>query len=488
MELHRAVATAMRSLRCAPLRALVGAVACAGALTLWSPAKAQEFASEPTPVATVQAPLDMAVGLHADGPPIGKVVVSQPETAQVGPAGSERLYVIGSQPGTTNLLVYDRQGRLSQSLDVQVGPDAQALREVLAEALPGEAITVKGSPSSLLLEGEVSSPSVLAIAERLAERLAPDAVISRLHARSNQVRLDVKFLEVSNVSLREIDTALSVTNGAELAVSVGGPALGIDTAHGVAAVSVDAGRLRLDAAVRALESRGELRIVAEPSLVARSGETAKFRAGGEFPFPMPNDGKVTIEFRPYGAGMTFQPIVQENGLIRVSLEAELSEVDPSVGLRLANFNVPGLKVRRATTAVELRDGESFVIAGLFEDSSERLAREPPFLSRIPVIGPVLQPLLQSTRKKDTRRELAIIVTPRIGGQVSSPVDDRALLAEAHPPQGPLIDAPRTPKSASAPRGPPLRALVAEVRDVLRPPIRWVAHAASRVTSALLGRA
>jgi pilus assembly protein CpaC len=488
MKLHRAVAAAMRSLRRAPLRALVGAVACAGALALSSLSEAQVLASEPASVATVQAPLDKAVGLHAEGPPIGKVVVSQPETAQVGPVGSDRLYVIGSQPGATNLLVYDRHGRLSQSLDVQVGPDAQALREVLAEALPGEGITVKGSPSSVLLEGEVSSPSVMAIAERLAERMAPGDVISRLHARSSQVRLDVKFLEVSNASLREIDTALSATNGAELAVSVGGPALGIDTAHGVAAVSVDAGRLRLDAAVRALESRGELRIVAEPSLVARSGETAMFRAGGEFPFPVPNDGKVSIEFRPYGAGMTFQPIVQENGLIRVSLEAELSDVDPSVGLRLANFNVPGLKVRRATTAVELRDGESFVIAGLFEDSSEHLARDPPFLARIPVIGPALQPLLQSTRKKDTRRELAIIVTPRIGGQVSSPVDDRAPLAQARPPEASPVDAPRTPKSASAPRGPPLRALMADVRDALRPPIRWMAHTASRFTSALLGRA
>ncbi|HKP79715.1 MAG TPA: hypothetical protein VJU34_11390, partial [Phenylobacterium sp.] len=359
---------------------------------------------------------------------------------------------------------------------------------VLAEALPGEEITVKGLSSSVLLEGEVSSPSVAAIAERLAERMAPDAVISRLHARASQVRLDVKILEVSKVGLREIDTALSLRNGPDLGVAIGGPALGIDTPHGMAAVSIDAGRLRLDAAVRALESRGELRVVAEPSLVALSGEVATFRAGGELPFPMPNDGKVTIAFKPYGAGMTFQPVVQENGLIRIGVDAELSEIDPSAGLRVANFNVPGLKVRRAATVVELRDGEPFVIAGLLEQSTERVGREPPFLARIPVIGPALAPLIQSARKKDVRRELAIVVTPRLGSQVSSPLSEQGLFAEARPPAAPPLDAPHTPKSASAPRGPPLRALAADVRDALRPPLRWMAHAASRFTAAFLGRA
>jgi len=298
----------------------------------------------------------------------------------------------------------------------------------------------------------------------------------------------VKILEVGQVSLKEIDGALSVTNGPELGVSIGGPALGAETPHGIAQLTIDAGRLRLDATVRALESRGELRVVAEPSLVALSGESARFRAGGEFPFPMPNDGKVTIEFRPYGAAMAFRPTVQENGLIRISLEAELSEIDPSVGVRFANISVPGLKTRRATTVVDLRDGEPLLIAGLFEESGERTTREPPFLARIPVIGAALQPLFQSSRKKDARRQLAIIVTPRIGGQVSSPLDERGQLAEAPLPPSPPADLPRTPKSASAPRGPPLRALVAEVRDAFRPPARWIAHAAARFTAALRWRA
>jgi pilus assembly protein CpaC len=488
MKLHRAMVVAMRGLRRTLSRALVGAMACACVMASPPTAQAQELATEPTPGAAVETSLDMAIGLRANGP-VGKVVVSQPETAQVAPAGDDALYLIGSQPGTTNLLVYDRAGRLSQTVDVRVGPDAQALRDLLADALPGEAITVKGLSSSLLLEGEVSSPSVAAIAETLAERIAPDAVISRLHARSSQVLLEVRIVEVSSRRLKDISTAILVTNGPELSVAIGQAASGgPDPPFGVARIQAHAGRLRLDATLRALEDKGELHVVAQPSLVALSGETASFRAGGEFPFPIPADaGKITIEFRPYGAAMKFQPVVQENGLIRIALEAELSDIDSSVALNVEGITVPGLKMRRAATTTELRDGEAFMIAGLFEDSSERTTREPPFLSRVPVLGPVLGPVFRALSKKEAHRELAIVVTPRISGQVASPLGQRSLLAQAEP-EPPSTDPGRTPKSVSAPRGPPLRAFVAEVRDALRPPARWVKQAASRFSAALRGRA
>lgn len=462
-------------------------MACACAMAAAPAAEAQYLSSEAVPVATVETASDAAVGLRANGA-VGKVVVSQPETAQVASAGDDELYLIGGQPGSTNLLVYDREGRLSQSVDVKVGYDAQALRDLLADALPGEAITVKGLSSSVLLEGEVSSTSVAAIAETLAERIAPDAVISRLHARSSQVLLEVRIVEVSSNRLKDIDTAIALTNGPELAVSIGQARPSVtETPFGVARLNVHSGRLRLDATLRALEEKGQLRVVAQPSLVALSGETASFRSGGEFPFPVPTDGKVTIEFRPYGAAMTFKPVVQENGLIRIGLDAELSSIDPSVSLQFDGITVPGLKTRRAATTTELRDGEAFMIAGLLEDTSERTVREPPFLARIPLIGRVLAPAVRALRHKEAHRELAIVVTPHIGVQAASPLGERSLLAQAEPTPQPAETA-RTPKSVSAPRGPPLRALAAEVRDALRPPVRWVKQAASRFSSALLGRA
>jgi pilus assembly protein CpaC len=463
-------------------------MACACVMAAASPATAQELSTEPSPAATVETSLDMAIGLQASGP-VGKVVVSQPETAQVAAAGDDELYLIGGQPGTTNLLVYDRAGRLSQRVEVTVGYDAQALRDLLADALPGEPITVKGLSSSLLLEGEVSSPSVAAIAETLAERIAPDAVISRLHARSSQVLLDVRIVEVSSRRLKDISTAILITNGPELSVAIGQVTpSGANPPFGVARVQAHAGRLRLDATLRALEDKGELHVVAQPSLVALSGETASFRAGGEFPFPVPADaGKITIEFRPYGAAMTFKPVVQENGLIRIALEAELSDIDPSVALNVEGVTVPGLKMRRAATTTELRDGQAFMIAGLFEESSERNTREPPFLAKVPLIGPMLAPVFRALLKKEAHRELAIVVTPRISGQAASPLGERSLLAQAESEPQPA-DLTRMPKSVSAPRGPPLRALVAEVRDALRPPVRWMKQAATRFSSALRSRA
>ncbi|HEX7884519.1 MAG TPA: pilus assembly protein N-terminal domain-containing protein [Phenylobacterium sp.] len=485
MKLHRIIAPAVRGLQRMLPRALVGAVACALATAASPAAQAQELLSEAVAAITLHAPIDKAIGLEALGP-VGKVIVSQPETAQVGPT-PDGLYLIGSQPGTTNILVYDRQGRLSQNVNVQVGYDAQTLRQTLADALPGEPIVVKQLSSSLLLEGEVSRPSVMAIAERLAEQIAPDAVISRLHAQSSQVLLEVRIMEVSERSLKDIGAAVQLTNGPELTVAAGGTPIGVDAPFGIAQASAHSGRLRLDAAVRALEDRGELRVVAQPSLVALSGETATFRAGGEFPFPVPQDkNKVTVAFRPYGAAMTFRPTVQENGTIRVALDTELSDIDPSLSLSVAGFSVPGLKVRRVSTVADLRDGEAFLMAGLFEESSERYARDLPFLSRIPVLERALAPVLRAVRKREVHRELAILVTPRISTQASSPLGEQSLLAQAEPVSP--TDIPGTPKSVSAPRGPPLRAIMAEAGQVLRPPVRWVKQAASRFTAALFRRA
>lgn len=482
MKLHRAIAAATRGLL-ASSRALASVLACVGAIGVSSPAIAEELPSETMVRSTIHAPLDKGVGLQAEGP-VGKVVVAQPETAQVGPA-PDGLYVIGSQVGTTNLLVYDRQGSLTQTLDIHVGYDAQALRDLLAEALPGEPIVVKQLSSTLLLEGEVSSPSVAAIAERLAEQVAPDAVVSRLHARAAQVLLDVRIVEVSQSGLRDVAAAVRVTNGPDLTIATRGEPIGLDPPFGSAQFTAREGRLRLDAALQALEASGQLRVLAEPSLVALSGETASFRAGGEFPFPVPQDlDKIAIEFKPYGAAMTVRPVIRENGTIRVALDTELSDIDPSVSLRVAGFNVPALRTRRAVTVADLRNGETFMIAGLLEDSSERSARDVPFVGRMPILGRALAPLLGASRRKEARRELAILVTPRTAAQVSSPLAERMAPSDTQP--APVATSP--PVTALHPRASPLRTLAADVRNLLRPPARWAKQAASRVTAIFRDRA
>lgn len=480
MQLHRAITGAIRSLQRAFPRALAGAIACAGAVGVCGPAWTQTLDPEPVANLVLQAPLDTAIGLHASGD-VGKVVVSQPETAQVGQAG-DGLYLIGSQAGATNLLVYDRKGRLAQSIDINVGPDAHALRDLLADALPAERISVTALSSSVILDGEVSSPSVQRIAESLAERIAPDSVISRLQARQNQVLLEVRIMEVSRRSLDEISTAVEINNGAELSVALGAGGIGAEAPQGTGRIRGGSGRVSIDATVRALEDEGQLRVVAQPSLVALSGETASFHSGGEFPFPVPgDDNQITIQFRPYGAAMTFSPVVQENGLIRVALSTELSDIDPTVAIRLGGLTVPGLKVRRATTITELRDGEAFLIAGLFETADARTVREPPFLARTPVVGRLLAPLFRAGRTQTAQRELAIVVTPHLGREAASPLGDQSLLAESKA-------LPVPPSAQARPSRPTLRTLLSEVKESLRPPVRWAKQVATRFANALLNRA
>jgi len=181
MEWCRALAAGLRTLSAKRLKALGSALACvaAGLVTPLAAAHANELASEPAPNVRLHAPLDKTLALRASGD-VGKVIVSQPEVIEVGSAGQDALYVIGRQPGAANILVYDRQGRLSQTVDVEVGPDAEGLQESLTQALPDERITVTPVAGGVMLDGEVSSPGVAAIAEDLAGRAAPDAVLSRL--------------------------------------------------------------------------------------------------------------------------------------------------------------------------------------------------------------------------------------------------------------------------------------------------------------------
>lgn len=440
-----------------------GAVALAASTAAWAtPDELKPEGSAPT---TLQAPLDQVVALRASGD-IGKVVVSQPETIQVGTSGPNSLFVIGRERGVTNLLVYDRAGRFSQSIDVQVGYDAQGLRESLAAALPDEPIEVTPLASGLLLDGEVSSAGAADMALRLAQKAAPDAVISRLQVRGNQVSLEVRILEVSSRRLKDIGSELSLTDGRHVDLRAGSSLIGGDAPEGVATLHLTPGRYRLDARLEALETRGDLQIMARPTLTAQSGASARFRAGGEFPYPVPTgDGASSLEFKTYGTALAFQPQILPNGLIRLALDAELSQLDPGAGLRVDGFLVPGLLVRRATTTVDLRDGEDYLIAGLFHEGRQDAARGVPILSDLPLLGN----LIRAAQGVDERRELAIVVTPRIVRPEARPQTDAPAIAEA-----------RTPATVSAPRGPPDAAFPQRLKRALAPPVRWakrvVAHA------------
>jgi len=165
-----------------------------------------------------------------------------------------------------------------------------------------------------------------------------------------------------------------------------------------------------DMLVEALEERGLARRLAEPNLIALSGDTASFLAGGEFPFPVGrDDDNISIEFKKFGVGLAFTPTVLANGLINLKIEPEVSEIDPNNTLRVNGTEIPSLITRRTKTTVELRDGQSFAIAGLLQSTHAKGMRQLPWIGQVPVLGALLRSA--SFEKKET--ELVIIVTPRL---------------------------------------------------------------------------
>ena len=186
-----------------------------------------------------------------------------------------------------------------------------------------------------------------------------------------------------------------------------------------------AGGVEIQSMINALEQRGVARSLAEPNLVALSGDTASFLAGGEYPVPVPGTlGQVSIEYKRYGVGLAFTPTVLSGGLINLKIEPEVSQLDTSHPVMVAGISVPPLIVRRASTTVELRDGQSFVIGGLLQSDNKNALQQLPWLSDMPVLGA----LFRSTQYQKNETDLAIIVTPRLvkparpGDIIKTPLD------------------------------------------------------------------
>ena len=188
-----------------------------------------------------------------------------------------------------------------------------------------------------------------------------------------------------------------------------------------------AGGVKTDVLINALEEKGIARSLAEPNLVALSGDTASFLAGGEYPIPVSGSfGQITVDYKKYGVGLAFTPTVLGRGLINLKIEPEVSQIDTTHTVSVSNgVAVPALIVRRASTTVELRDGQSFVIGGLLQSDNKNAIEQLPWLGSIPVLGTLFSS--KSYQKNET--DLAIIVTPRLvrparpGDEIKAPTDD-----------------------------------------------------------------
>ena len=396
-------------------RSLAGALACALALGAALPAPAEVLHSQAARHRVIYVPRDKSLAFHLDGR-ASRIVVAQPDVASVTATGGDSFYVQGKYLGETNPLVYGPGGQLAEVIDVRVGYDPQVLQDELAAVFPDEPIEVRSLGQSLLLVGEVSNTGVAARAQALAEKYAPQAVTSNLIARNSQeVVLEVRVLEASRSLLHDLGVNLNIANRSFQFAS-GTGLLGADTPQGVLNLFGGVGKTTIDAQLQALESKGLVRTLARPNLVALSGEKASFLAGGEFPYPVPQASggtsattTITLEFRKYGVKVDFRPVVEDNGLIRLEVEPEVSKLDPSNAIQVNGFTVPALITRNTHTVVELKNGASLAIGGLYQRDYQN------DLSQVPGLGeiPVLSSLFRSARWRRAETELVIIVTPRL---------------------------------------------------------------------------
>jgi len=394
------------------------------------------------------------------------VTVGDPEVADVNPLTDHSISILGKKIGTTRVSVYSDAKKLIGIFDVEVSYDITRLTNELRRRFPRSRLRASTVNGRIMLSGEVPDAVTLDQAVTIARQFGPELINTVSVMSPQQVLLEVRFIEVARTAGRDLgvqwnrfggNSLINVgnrTTAANLPITPSGsntfknPGVtsgGVNNTDVLRSAAVAAGVLsgaapfgfmiaRLvsagvsaDALINLLEQKGVARSLAEPNLVALSGDTASFLAGGEYPIPVSGQlGQVTVEYKKYGVGLAFTPTVLNRGLINLKIEPEVSQIDTTNQVAVSNnVSVPALIVRRASTTVELRDGQSFVIGGLLQTNNNHEIEQLPWLGSVPVLGTLFSS--KSYQKRQT--DLAIIVTPHIvrptrpGDIVKSPTDN-----------------------------------------------------------------
>lgn len=337
------------------------------------------------------------------------IVVADPEIAEAMATSNRSFFLRGKLPGSTTVLVYDNKGSIAELIEVEVELGLDALRADLDNLLPGETIEVYPVHDGIFLDGKLTTAAAAEMAVQLAERHVPGGVANGLSiGQSQQVMLEVRFIEASRSAVKEIGFGNSVDANDFTTFTDTSTISGL--VEKTIATFTNVGGENIDIQLRALEQKGVIRTLAEPNMVALSGDTASFLAGGEFPVPVgARDNEIKIEFKKFGVSLDFTPTVLGDGLVNLRVRPEVSALDRANGIRAANIEIPGISVRRADTTVELRDGQAFAIAGLLQNDYSNDVRQTPWLGNVPVLGS----LFASKRYQKNESELVIIVTPRL---------------------------------------------------------------------------
>ena len=406
----------------ATLARLAGALLLAAGVGFGSPVLAQAPAVPKATEVTVASGKSQVVQF---GDSYSDIMVADPKIADVLPLNSRSIYIVGKGVGSTALSIYGPKKQLMAAVTVTVSADLDGFKTRLHEILPREGdVAIRPANQSVVLSGTVSSPAALHQILVLADSYSPGKVINMLSVEGvQQVMLSVRFVEMSRTTAKDLHissqspalpvkgSGFQITTGDDLAGAASTVAFGGLNSR----IATSAGDLTL--LFNALETKGLVKTLAEPNLTTMSGDTANFLAGGEFPIPIASSAAtgtggvptVTVDFKQYGVGLGFTPTILKDGLINIVVNPEVSAIDPSTSINTGLVSVPGLKVRRAHTTVELRDGESFTIAGLLKDDYQNDIRQLPWLGELPIIGT----LFRSTDFQRDETELVIVVTPHL---------------------------------------------------------------------------
>ena len=415
------------------------------------------------------------------------VLVTNPAVADAVLRSPRRIYILGVAPGQTDAVFFDASGRRILGLNIRVDQDFSAVAQTIARILPGSKVHVDAVNNSVILSGMVADVGQADKAVQIAQQFTakPEQVLNMLSiAGKDQVMLKVRIVEMQRNVIKQLGFNLAaLTNqiggpqfllNAAASYGVNGALLGgltagrtLDTTqqpevqvpcgagfvagtlcpvvargNNVATTQATSGSTGVNKAtstIQAFERVGLVRTLAEPNLTAISGESARFLAGGEFPVPtgQDNTGKITIEFKPFGVGLGFTPIVLSDGRISLKISTEVSELTQQGSFSVANgagvpsLVIPGLSVRRAETTVELPSGGAMMIAGLLQEETKQDIDSVPGLANLPVLGA----LFRSRDFLSGETELVVIVTPYLvkparPGDLQTPADGLQMASDA----------------------------------------------------------
>lgn len=432
-----------------------------------------DLAAEPPAVAampaanvgSIQVPIYKSRVLTTRAP-VKKISVGNPEIADILVTSPNQLYLLGRSLGSTNVLLWDGRDQLIDSLDLEVVHDLGGLKSKLHELMPNEQISVFSSQGGLVLRGQVSSAAAMDTAVKLAKTYAAQAesivqgegeaakasptqgleVINLLTiGGSQQVMLEVKVAEVQRSLMKSIDmrfNALDFGSSSRWKTGAynGGSSLGFDEdgllnptslfgdGRGIFGQFLSENFL-FNVTLEAAKDNGSAKVLAEPTLTTLSGQQAEFISGGEFPVPVTEDDGITIEYKEFGVGVKFVPVVLDSGRINLNLNVLVSELSNTNALVLdtglnsvlgngVTQTIPSLTKRSSQTTVELGNGQTIAIAGLISENTRD------FVSRFPGLGdlPLLGHLFRSQQFINGETELVILVTPHL----AKPVDARTV--------------------------------------------------------------